>query len=89
MYKSNLTRKPRIAHFGAFDHDSFGDLVLPHIMEYFLPEFDVVHVSPAAKITPWADAKKTITTDEAFKRTDWDGVIIGGGDIVQYSTLRV
>lgn len=75
--------RPKIAHFGAFDHDSYGDLIFPFIVEHYLPEFDFVHISPSGKTTPWIDAKKTISVTEAFKIDDWDGVLVGGGDIVQ------
>ena len=84
MTSKKLIRK-KIAHFGAFDHDSYGDLIFPHIVEYLLPEFEFVHISPSGRDTPWSDAKKTISTDEAFKIKDWDGVLVGGGDIIQTS----
>ena len=82
MSINNFTR-PKIAHFGAFDHDSYGDLIFPHIVEHFLPEFKFVHISPSGRPTPWNDAKNTISIDEAFKINDWSGVLVGGGDIVQ------
>ena len=75
--------RPKIAHFGAFDHDSYGDLIFPLLVEHFLPEFEFIHVSPSGNLTPWSDAKPTISINEAFARKDWDGVLIGGGDIVQ------
>lgn len=74
----------KIAHFGAFDHNSFGDLLFPLIIEHYLPEFNVVHVSPSGKTTPWRDARPTISTREAFRTDDWDAIIIGGGDIIQH-----
>lgn len=80
---ANKSIRKKIAHFGAFDHDSYGDLILPHIVEYFLPEFEIVHVSPSGRDTPWSDAKKTISIDEAFKIKNWDGILVGGGDIIQ------
>ena len=58
MSINNFTR-PKIAHFGAFDHDSYGDLIFPHIVEHFLPEFKFVHISPSGMSTPWNDAKNT------------------------------
>lgn len=80
---NNKSIRKKIAHFGAFDHDSYGDLIFPHIVEYFLPEFEFVHISPSGRDTPWGDAKRTISIDEAFKIRDWDGILVGGGDIVQ------
>jgi len=80
---ANKSFRKKIAHFGAFDHDSYGDLIFPHIVEYFFPEFEIIHVSPSGRDTPWSDAKKTISIEEAFNITDWDGILVGGGDIVQ------
>ena len=73
---------PRIAHFGAFDHNSYGDLLFPLIAEQALPGLELVHVSPTGRPTPWGDACPTIGLAEALQRSDWDGVLIGGGDIV-------
>jgi hypothetical protein len=73
----------KIAHFGAFDHDSYGDLLFPRILEMLLPDFDLVHVSPTGLPSRWTDACPTLSIAEAIRRTDWDGVIIGGGDIIQ------
>jgi polysaccharide pyruvyl transferase WcaK-like protein len=75
--------RPKIAHFGAFDHDSYGDLIFPIIAEHFLPDFELIHVSPTGNPTAWPDARKSISIAEAISKTDWDGVLVGGGDIVQ------
>ncbi|MBU3585180.1 polysaccharide pyruvyl transferase family protein, partial [Polynucleobacter sp. AM-26B4] len=84
MKKSTLDQRLKIAHFGAFDHDSYGDLIFPFVVEHFLPEFQFVHVSPTGKRTQWPDAKPTISVSEAFQINDWDGVLVGGGDIVDF-----
>jgi polysaccharide pyruvyl transferase WcaK-like protein len=73
----------KIAHFGAYDHDSYGDLLFPHIAEHLFPDFSIIHVSPTGLATEWVDAKPTISVQEAISRTDWDGVLIGSGDIIQ------
>lgn len=74
----------RIAHFGAFDHDSYGDLLFPWITEHFLgSEYEVIHVAPSNTPTPWPDAKTCISVQQAMKRNDWDGILVGGGDIIQ------
>ena len=39
-------RRLKIAHFGAFNHDSFGDLIFPYIAENYLKDFELVHVAP-------------------------------------------
>lgn len=73
----------KIAHFGAYDHDSYGDLLFPHIAEYLWPEFDITHVAPTHIATEWSDAKPILGVEEAILRTDWDGILVGGGDIIQ------
>ena len=73
----------KIAHFGAFDHNSYGDLLFPKLLEKFLPEFSITAVAPTGIPTAWSDASPIIGVDEALQRTDWDGIIIGGGDIIQ------
>ena len=73
----------KIAHFGAFDHDSYGDLLFPKLLEKFLPEFSITAVAPTGIPTTWSDASPIIGVDEALGRTDWDGIIVGGGDIIQ------
>jgi O-antigen biosynthesis protein len=78
----------KIAHFGAFDHSSFGDLLFPKIAEHFLSDFQLVHVAPTNIPTGWSDAQEIIGVHEAFQQTDWDGVLIGGGDIIQAGGWR-
>jgi len=73
----------KIAHFGAYDHDSYGDLLFPHIAEHLWPEFDITHVAPTNIATDWSDAKPILGVEEAIHRTDWDGILVGGGDIIQ------
>ena len=80
MQKNKPIKK--IAHFGAFNHDSFGDLIFPHIVEFFLDEFEIYHVSPGKLPTKWIDQKQVISVDDAFKKTDWDGILVGGGDLI-------
>jgi len=76
----------KIAHFGAFDHDSYGDLLFPYLAEFFLGGgFSLVHVAPTNSLTSWADARKIISVETALKCGGWDGVLIGGGDIIQAS----
>lgn len=76
--------KKLIAHFGAFDHDSYGDLLFPHIAQHYLgDEFELVNVAPTSRYTPWPDQPPIISVEEALNRNDWQGVIVGGGDIVQ------
>lgn len=73
----------KIAHFGAFDHDSYGDVLFPKILRFLLPEFEITHVAPTGIPTPWSDACPIISMEEAVGRTEWDGIVVGGGDIIQ------
>lgn len=72
----------KIAHFGAFDHESYGDVLFPKMLEHLLPDFSITHVAPTNIVTQWTDACPIISTAEAIQRTDWDGIIVGGGDII-------
>lgn len=73
----------KIAHFGAFDHSSYGDLLFPVIAEHFLPEFNIVHVAPTGIPSGWCDARPIMGVAEALGVSDWDGILVGGGDIIQ------
>jgi GT2 family glycosyltransferase/glycosyltransferase involved in cell wall biosynthesis len=73
----------KIAHFGAFDHSSFGDLLFPRIAEHFLSDFQLIHIAPTHIPSGWHDAQPIIGVHEALDRTDWNGILIGGGDIIQ------
>lgn len=73
----------KIAHFGAYDHDSYGDLLFPHVTEFLLPGFSITHVGPTGIPADWPDAKAIIGVEEAIRRMDWDGILVGGGDIIQ------
>lgn len=77
--------RPRIFHFGAFDHDNYGDLLFPLILEKQLEDLDaeIVHVAPAGAPTPWSDARPCIGFAEAFSDSrPVSGVVVGGGDII-------
>jgi hypothetical protein len=77
-----MSGRMRIAHFGAFDHDSYGDLLFPHVAEWLFPDFDFVHVSPWGCPVSFPDAKPTISIGTALSRGDFDGVMLGGGDLL-------
>jgi glycosyltransferase involved in cell wall biosynthesis/polysaccharide pyruvyl transferase WcaK-like protein len=73
----------KIAHFGAFDHDSYGDLLFPFVAEHLWPDFAFTHVAPTDQAPAWSDVRPIIGVSEAVERTDWDGILVGGGDIIQ------
>ena len=71
-----------IAHIGAFDHDSYGDLLFPHLVEWRLHSAgaSVVHAAPTERTLPWQDALPATTIRTALQNSaGWNGVLIGGG----------
>jgi len=78
MFKFNM---PKIAHFGTFDVDNYGDLLFPHIVELRLPKYKWVHVSPTNKATVFKDSKEIIAFN-AVKKKEYEAVVIGGGNIL-------
>lgn len=73
----------RIAHFGTFDVENYGDLLFPPVLERRLAGRGHVltHVSPIGGRPIWEDCVETISTRDAMTRS-FDGIIIGGGHII-------
>src|SRR5690554_3409318 len=71
----------KIAHFGTFDVDNYGDLLFPHIAEYRLQKYYWEHISPTENSTIFKDVKKIISFENAVNNK-YDAVIIGGGNII-------
>ena len=85
---ANIGRKQKLklAHFGTFDVENYGDLLFPRLLEHRLSDFcqEFVHVSPTNGPPPWGDCVETIGFDEFLRETpDIDGVVIGGGQIIR------
>ncbi|QEW22357.1 putative PEP-CTERM system TPR-repeat lipoprotein [Marinibacterium anthonyi] len=82
-----LTSGPRrrIAIFGTFDVENYGDLLFPLVAGQCLGRFgvDVVPVSPTSDRVCYTDAIPPLSIAE-FARTasGFDGVLIGGGNII-------
>jgi polysaccharide pyruvyl transferase WcaK-like protein len=70
----------KIAHFGTFDVDNYGDLLFPHIVEWRMPSIEWIHISPSSNVPKFSDALKSYTPN-MLSDIDYDGVIIGGGNI--------
>ena len=70
----------KIAHFGTFDVDNYGDLLFPHIIEWRMDSVEFIHISPSKNIPKFYDALKSYTS-EVLQYAKYDGVIIGGGNI--------
>ena len=71
----------KIAHFGTFDVDNYGDLLFPHLVEYRLPQYDWEHISPTNNSSVFKDSMPIISFDDACKNL-YNAVIIGGGNII-------
>lgn len=75
----------RIAIFGTFDVENYGDLLFPLLAQQRLAPagMDVVAVSPTAGATRYRDTVPVISLAEFAKTADsFDGILIGGGNIV-------
>jgi polysaccharide pyruvyl transferase WcaK-like protein len=76
----------RIAHFGTFDVENYGDLLFPLVLERRLSDVceSFVHVSPAGSAPVWQDCVPAIGFDEFLREgPEVDGVVIGGGQILR------
>jgi hypothetical protein len=73
----------RIAHFGTFDVENYGDLLLPLVLERRLEATasEIVHVSPVGGAAVWADARPSLPVEAALDGR-FDAVVVGGGHIV-------
>jgi len=78
----------RIAHFGTFDVENYGDLLFPLVLERRLADVcdDFVHVSPANGAPDWEGCAPTVGFDEFLREgPEVDGVVVGGGQILRAS----
>lgn len=78
----------RIAHFGTFDVENYGDLLFPPVLERRLAGVcdKFVHVSPANGAPDWEGCAPTIGFDEFLREgPEVDGVVVGGGQILRAS----
>jgi hypothetical protein len=76
----------KIAHFGTFDIESYGDLLFPLILERRLAGLgaEITHFSPVGGRPYWKDCVPSVPVGEIFESgKNFDGVIVGGGDIIQ------
>ena len=74
----------KIAHFGTFDVENYGDLLFPLILERRLSDIadEFVHVSPSGGPPVWEDCVRTISFEKLLREhPDIDGVVVGGGHI--------
>lgn len=78
----------RIAHFGTFDVENYGDLLFPLVLERRLSDVcdDFVHVSPVGSAPVWQDCIPAIGFEEFLREApEVDGLVIGGGQILRAS----
>lgn len=74
----------KIAHFGAFDAQSYGDLVSPLVLERRLSDLcdELVHVSPSGgKAAPEDCPPSTALPESLREGLGADGVVLGGGSV--------
>ena len=72
----------KIAHFGTFDVENYGDLLFPLLLERRLggQEVEFVHVSPVGGAPDLKDCKPAIGFEEALSGCEsWDAIVFGGG----------
>lgn len=78
----------RLAHFGTFDVENFGDLLFPAILEERLRGrfSEVLHVSPLGGPAVWGDTAQTVSVDDAWSsKRGGDAVVLGGGNLIHAS----
>ena len=78
----------RIAHFGTFDVDNYGDLLFPHIAEWRCPEFEWTHISPVGGPTLFADSLECLNINQV-RGLKFDAVIVGGGNIIHMKSSNL
>ncbi|MEZ4334527.1 MAG: polysaccharide pyruvyl transferase family protein [Myxococcota bacterium] len=73
----------RIAHFGTFDVENYGDLLFPLVLERRLAGrgHAIVHVSPVGGGPVWRHCVETISVDDAMAQR-FDAIVIGGGHTI-------
>lgn len=78
----------KIAHFGTFDVNNYGDLLFPHIAEWRIPEALWFHISPLGSKTIFKDSLEVISYREASNLI-FDAAFIGGGNIVHMRSTNL
>ncbi|HEX8207672.1 MAG TPA: polysaccharide pyruvyl transferase family protein [Solirubrobacteraceae bacterium] len=73
----------RLAHFGTFDVENYGDLLFPLVVARRLEGLatEIVHVSPVGGPPVWDDCVATVAPSGLDPET-LDAVLVGGGNIV-------
>jgi hypothetical protein len=73
----------RLAHFGTFDVQNYGDLLFPLIVENKLAGLahEIVHISPLGGPQVYRDVPASVSF-ESVRKTKFDGVVVGGGNIL-------
>lgn len=73
----------RIALYGTFDVENYGDLLFPLIAQRRLAGIgaQIACISPAGGSPQWGDCCASISSDEA-EAEEFDGVLVGGGELI-------
>jgi len=78
----------RIAQFGTFDVQNYGDLLFPLVLRHRLRDLatSFVHASPAGGPPVWGDTVASVRAAEVIADPGGvDGVVIGGGHLLHAS----
>lgn len=82
----------RIAQFGTFDVENYGDLLFPLIVQkrFSDEDLELTAVSPVGGPSIWSDCVPSISFDEFVERSEpHDGFIVGGGNIIHASATAL
>lgn len=75
----------RLAHFGTFDIDNYGDLLFPLILRRRLGSLaeEIVCAAPMGGPPAWDDGVPTAPLEQVVDgASDLDGIVVGGGDLL-------
>src|SRR3990172_1107263 len=93
-HQDRIMRK--IAHFGTFDVENYGDLLFPLVLERRLARLDlgVIHVSPVGGAPVWGDCVATVSVEEMMNdefghQSSLVAVVVGGGHIIHANPTRL
>lgn len=78
----------KVAHFGTFDVDNYGDLLFPKIAEWRIPNVDWLHVSPIGVKPAFVDSVTPLCVNEICDY-EIDAVIVGGGNILHFEKATI
>lgn len=82
-----MKKQLKIAIFGTFDVENYGDLLFPLIAKEYLKDLDVklLAISPTSQKTRYEDAAAVMTFQYWKKHiTEFRAIIVGGGNLIHW-----